>query len=179
MKKWTVWVLVAAAFIAAVGLVLLYRKANESASPEVRRLAAVKPTKPPDLPSEPKAPKPPDSEVVPAPELSQPKPSPAARGVTSIQAIRDNPTAFMGKEVTVLGTIRAATYGEGIKDCAFTFQIEDSTSRAWVLPYQRTTPDLGRVARVRAKVVKEPDRPWNPANADSFFLLEKSWTYEK
>ena len=177
MKKWMWWVLVAAALLGAAGLVLWYQKANESASPEVRRLAAVRPFRLPDLPPEPVQPPQPSVALVPA--ATQPKPQATPPGVTPIQAIRDNPASFIGKEVTVLGTVKTASYGTGIKDCAFTYQIEDSTSRAWVLPYHRTTPDVHRVARVKAKVVKDPDRPWSPSHADSFFLVEQSWTYEK
>jgi hypothetical protein len=177
MKRWMGWVLVVAALLCAAGLVLWYQKANESASPEVRRLAAVRPTRPPVPP--PESAQPAQPSVAPIPAVIQPNPRPTPSGVISIQAIRDNVAAFLGKEVTVLGVVRRANYGEGIKDCAFTYQIEDSTSRAWVLPCHRTTPDLGRSARVKATVAKDPDRPWSSAYADSMFLLEKSWTYEK
>ena len=177
MKKWMWWVLVAALILCATGLALWYQKVNESASPEVRTLASVRPTRPPDLPPEPAQPAQPSVALVPA--APEPESQPTPSGVTPIQAIRDDLASFMGKEVTVLGTVKTASYGKGIKDCAFTYQIEDSTSRVWVLPHLKTTPDLGRLARVKAKVVKDPDRPWSPAYADTFFLVEQFWTYEK
>jgi hypothetical protein len=106
-------------------------------------------------------------------------PSPLPAGVTSLKSIREQPEAFVGKELTVLGTVAEAVYGGDLKDCAFAFRVSDGTSEAWVLPLSKTTPDLGKSARLKATVLRQPDRPWAAARADAFYLQAREWSYEK
>jgi hypothetical protein len=187
MKRRILWGIVAALVLVSAGLFIWYQRVNSSASPEVRRLAAVRPTVPPPLPAEPETPitvefeesQPAPPAPVAAPVVVAPKAPKLPPGVTAIESIRKTPADFFGKEVTVLGTVRKAVYGEGITDCAFIYELEDPGSRAWVLPYHRPTPDLGRLARVKVKVVEKSDRPLAKSQEDCFYLVEESWAYEK
>lgn len=106
-------------------------------------------------------------------------PSVLPAGVTPLKSIREHPEAFIGKELTVLGTVAEALYGGDLKDCAFAFRVSDGTSEAWVLPLSKTTPDLGQSARLRATVIRKPDRPWAAARDDAFYLQVREWSYEK
>jgi hypothetical protein len=99
-------------------------------------------------------------------------------GVTPLKAIRERPGVWTGEEVTVLGVVAEAIYGGEIKDCAWAFKLTDGTSEAWVLPLSKTTPALGKTARMKATVLGQPDRPWSPGRSDTFYLQVKNWSYE-
>lgn len=156
--------------LAVAGVWYWHWKANESASPEVRRLAAVRPF------SLPANQAPPETPV--QPPATTPAPPPPA-GFTALTAIRDDPASYAGKEVTVLATVESALYGAGINDCAFTYRVTDGASRAWVLPISRPTPAIGKTVRLRATVVLEPDRPWSDDRTDAFYLKEVQWAEGK
>ena len=122
-----------------------------------------------------------------APAAGQPyrlqPPKPAAgdalpEGVTPLKSIRERPGDWAGKEVTVLGVVSEGIYGGEIKDCAWAFKVADGTSEAWVLPLSKTTPELGKTARMKATVLGQPDRPWAPGRADTFYLQIREWSYE-
>lgn len=125
---------------------------------------------------------PPQAPAAPQPyQLLPPEPTVAGvlpAGVTPLKNIRERPGDWTGKEVTVLGVVAEGIYGGEIKDCAWAFKVADGTSEAWVLPLSKTTPELGKTARMKATVLIQPDRPWAQGRADTFYLQVREWSYE-